>query len=148
MPYEQTGRICRLLHGLDGVDLHVRRLHGTEALSRLFRLELEMVSPVQDLDFTQIVGQTMTVEILLANDEVRHLTGIVSRFSQTGYLDDGVGYHLELVPWLWLLTRRRDCRIFQNKTVPDIVREVTAMRQPSSVSRNSRSDRPDCSSAP
>ena len=26
--------------------------------------------------------------------------------------------------WLWLLTRSADCRIFQNKTVPDIIKKV------------------------
>ena len=27
-------------------------------------------------------------------------------------------------PWLWFLTRTTDCRIFQDKTVPDIVKQV------------------------
>ncbi|MCA3801341.1 type VI secretion system tip protein TssI/VgrG, partial [Burkholderia sp.] len=34
------------------------------------------------------------------------------------------GYELIVRPWLWLATRRSDCRIFQNKTVPEIVQEV------------------------
>ncbi len=124
MAYEQAGRLCRLLHGLDDIELHVRRLQGTEAISQLFRFELELISPSPDLDFTQIIGQPMTVEIQLGDGEVRHITGIVSRFRQIGHIDEGVGYRLELVPWLWLLTRRRDCRIFQNQTVPDIIRDV------------------------
>ncbi|WP_038825311.1 type VI secretion system tip protein VgrG, partial [Pseudomonas aeruginosa] len=27
-------------------------------------------------------------------------------------------------PWLWLLTRTSDCRIFQNQKVPDIIKQV------------------------
>jgi type VI secretion system secreted protein VgrG len=29
-----------------------------------------------------------------------------------------------MVPWLWFLTRTTDCRIFQEKTVPDIIKQV------------------------
>jgi type VI secretion system secreted protein VgrG len=29
-----------------------------------------------------------------------------------------------MVPWLWFLTRTSDCRIFQNKTVPDIIEKI------------------------
>jgi len=124
MAFEQAGRICRLLHDLEGVELHVRRLQGTESISRLFSFNLELISPAGDLDFTKIIGQTISVEIQVSDSEVRYITGIVSRFSQMGVLDDGIGYQLELVPWLWLLTRRKDCRIFQNTTVPDIIRQV------------------------
>ena len=28
------------------------------------------------------------------------------------------------MPWLWFLTRTSDCRIFQEKTVPDIIKEI------------------------
>ena len=35
-------------------------------------------------------------------------------------------YHAELRPWLWILTKAADCRIFQNKSVPDIIKRVFA----------------------
>jgi len=63
MAFEQAGRICRLLHDLEGVELHVRRLQGTESISRLFSFNLELISPAGDLDFTKIIGQTISVEI-------------------------------------------------------------------------------------
>ncbi len=34
------------------------------------------------------------------------------------------GYRVSLRPWFWLLTRTSDCRIFQNHTVPDIIKQV------------------------
>ncbi|MCX6637162.1 MAG: type VI secretion system tip protein VgrG, partial [Acidobacteria bacterium] len=33
-------------------------------------------------------------------------------------------YKALVVPWLWLLTRTSDCRIFQEMTVPDIIKKV------------------------
>src|SRR5262249_27126055 len=35
-------------------------------------------------------------------------------------------YRLTVHPWLWFLTRTADCRIFQEKTVPDIIKEIFA----------------------
>ena len=29
-----------------------------------------------------------------------------------------------MVPWLWFLTRTADCRIFQNKKAPDIIKQI------------------------
>ena len=37
-------------------------------------------------------------------------------------------YETEMVPWLWFLTLFSDCRIFQNKSVPDIVQKVFSDR--------------------
>jgi type VI secretion system secreted protein VgrG len=38
--------------------------------------------------------------------------------------DRFASYRATLVPWLWFLTRTADCRIFQNKDVPTILKEV------------------------
>jgi type VI secretion system secreted protein VgrG len=48
----------------------------------------------------------------------------VSRFSQGGRDASFTSYHAEVVPWLWFLTRTADCRIFQNKKVPEIIQQV------------------------
>ncbi len=33
-------------------------------------------------------------------------------------------YYATVRPWLWFLSRTADCRIFQELTVPDIVKQV------------------------
>ena len=33
-------------------------------------------------------------------------------------------YRLVLRPWLWLLSRTTDCRIFSDKNAPEIIKEV------------------------
>ena len=33
-------------------------------------------------------------------------------------------YSATLYPWLWLMTMNSDCQIFQNMTVPDIIKKV------------------------
>ncbi len=55
--------------------------------------------------------------------------GIVTRFRQAGrvYVDGGqprTAYRAEIHPWLWFLTRTTDSRIFQDRSVPDIVKQI------------------------
>src|ERR1035441_6436667 len=71
-----------------------------------------------------VVGQDVTVRLTLASGKDRYFNGFISRFSQGGRDRDLISYHAEMVPWLWFLTRTSDCRIFQNKKVPDIVKQI------------------------
>ncbi|WP_409456851.1 phage late control D family protein [Pseudomonas sp.] len=64
--------------------------------------------------------------IALADGDTRYISAHVSDFVHTG-ADGGIAiYSAELVPWLWILSRRRDSRIFQDKTTEQIVKEVFA----------------------
>ena len=96
----------------------------TEQLGRLFSVDLELSSEDPALDFSAVVGGNATVRLELDNG-TRYWNGYVSRFVQTE-ADGTVGgkYRATLVPWLWFLTRTADCRIFQNMTVPDIIKKV------------------------
>jgi type VI secretion system secreted protein VgrG len=56
----------------------------------------------------------------------RYFSGICSRFSEGDRSDKTTMYRAELVPAFWLLTKTRDQRIFQQKSVPDILRQLFA----------------------
>lgn len=101
-----------------------RSMNGTERLSRLFRYNLTLLSEEQSINFADIVGQNLTVQLELPDDKTRYFNGYVSRFVQTRAEGDLAEYQATIVPWLWLLTRTADCRIFQEKTVPEIIKEV------------------------
>jgi type VI secretion system secreted protein VgrG len=101
--------------------LLLRRLHGEEGVSRLFRFFLDLDSEDPSLDFSKIVGKSATVTFVLADGTKRYINGIVGRFVQAGADDRFVHYHAELHPWLWLTTMSADCRIWRNKSVIDIV---------------------------
>lgn len=97
----------------------------TEQLGRLFSMELELSSEDPALDFSAIVGANATIRLELDNNKTRYWNGFVSRFVQTEADSKAGGrYRATLVPWLWFLTRTADCRIFQNLTVPDIIKQV------------------------
>jgi type VI secretion system secreted protein VgrG len=98
---------------------------GREAISRLFCYELEFLSERDDITAKEIVGQGITWSIHPGDAAPRYFHGIVSRFSSGPRHVQGLRcYRAEVVPWLWLLTRTTDCRIFQHLTVPEILKEV------------------------
>ena len=53
------------------------------------------------------------------------LNGFVKSFVYTGLEKRGLyGYKAELVPWLWFLDKRTNCRIFQNLTIQKIIESI------------------------
>jgi type VI secretion system secreted protein VgrG len=104
--------------------LRLRRMIGREELGRLFSYELELLGPDGELKLADLLGQPMTLHLTLADESVRYFNGIVSRFSRTGSSGRHAVYLATLRPWLWLLTRSTDCKIFQHMSVPDVITAV------------------------
>jgi type VI secretion system secreted protein VgrG len=100
-------------------------LRGHEAISRLFSFQVDLLAEVQrEIRFDRILGQNVTVELLLAGGEKRYFNGLVKRFSQGARDEHFLDFHAELVPKFWLLTKKVRSRIFQHLSVPDILRKV------------------------
>ncbi|MCA8257281.1 type VI secretion system tip protein VgrG [Burkholderia sp. AU31624] len=109
-------------HG-DGLKFHT--LDGSDELGRLFEFRIEALADSHSLSLKDMLGKPVTVRIEQQDLSTRYLNGIVARASLSGRRAERYyGYELIVRPWLWLATRRSDCRIFQNKTVPEIVQEV------------------------
>ncbi|HEU5072953.1 MAG TPA: type VI secretion system tip protein TssI/VgrG, partial [Polyangiaceae bacterium] len=96
----------------------------TEALGQPFEYEVDLLSTDEQIDLVQLLGQMMVVRLELPNFQTREFTGLVRRFVQVGSLGRYVRYRATLAPWLWLMSRRNNCRIFQNKTVPDVIKAM------------------------
>lgn len=100
-----------------------RRMVAAEHISQLFSFEVDLLTARPKIDYDAMLGQDMTVRLRLDSGE-RHFNGFVTSFAHTGSQGRYSLYRAVLRPWLWFLTRTRDCRIFQDMTVPDIVRSV------------------------
>ncbi|HET8932858.1 MAG TPA: type VI secretion system tip protein TssI/VgrG [Polyangiales bacterium] len=107
-----------------GDSLLLHRLSGREELSRPFAYELVLLSADPHVKASSLLGQGVTVELELAEEKVRYFHGIVSRFARGGTLGRYAVYRASVRPWLWLLSRTSDCRIFQNTTVPDVIKQI------------------------
>ena len=122
--YTQEGGLFKIDTPLGKDVLLLRGFKGTEGISRLFRFELDLLSEESSISFPDIVGTNVTISLKQPDGSYRYLNGIISRFAQQATEEQFTSYSAEMVPWLWLLTRNADCRIFQNKTIPDIITQV------------------------
>lgn len=105
-------------------DLLLDAVDGSEGISELFKFNLHMRSASTSLAPATIIGKTMTVTMSVTGGTKRYITGMVSRFIQSGYDRDFSTYEAEVVPMLWLLTLSRDRKIYQAKTVKEIIAAV------------------------
>jgi len=121
--FTQAGRALRIDTPLGEDAVLLRSISGQESVSQLFRFELELLSENEQISFDSIVGKNVTVHVESLDSE-RTFNGYISRFSQGSQDGRFTYYRAEMVPWLWFLTRTADCRIFQRKTVPQIIQKI------------------------
>jgi type VI secretion system secreted protein VgrG len=123
--YTQANRAMKVTTPLGPDTLLVVGLTGHEGLSQLFSFQLDLLAEnTKDIAFDKLLGQPVSVSLAMPGGKTRTFNGICSRFSQGGRDNTFTAYRLEMVPALWLLTRRAQSRIFQQLSVPDILKKV------------------------
>src|SRR5262249_54577857 len=123
--YVQAQRPLRVTTALGPDALLLTGFRGREALSELFEYELDLIAPTeQTVDFSRLLGQPAVVELEADVRKIRYFHGIINRFRQGGRDVKFTRYSATVVPALWLLTKRTQSRIFQQMTVPDILKKV------------------------
>ncbi|WP_295435457.1 type VI secretion system Vgr family protein [uncultured Thiodictyon sp.] len=102
-----------------------RRMTADECLSRPFEYRLDLFSEDMDIVFNDVLGQPLVVRLDLPKEEgIRYFHGLVSQFRQVRGQGRYAVYQATLRPWLWFLSRTRDCRIYQQMAVPEIVTSI------------------------
>ena len=111
-------------------DLLFKSMTATEELGRLFEFDVLAVAPSQSVVIDDMLGQPASVAVELSDGSQRHFHGLVCAMGTEGSAERTFGYRMVLRPWLWLLTRRTDTRVFQNMDLTDILKEVFAPFNP------------------
>jgi len=102
--------------------LDVRAFSVRERMSELFQANVVFQSTNQSIDFDGVIGQPASLEVRASDDVVRTYQGVASNMHQLETANGGVAtYQLEIVPTLWFATQRRNHRMFQHESDPDIV---------------------------
>jgi type VI secretion system secreted protein VgrG len=100
-------------------------MHAEEELSRLSEYQVDLLAKEDAVvEFDKVLGQNVTVKLELPSEETRFFNGFVTRIGQGGRYGRYNRVFATVRPWTWFLTRTSDCRIFQNQTVPDIIKKV------------------------
>jgi type VI secretion system secreted protein VgrG len=124
MAITQTNREVEITTPLGADELMLRDMTCSEELGRLFSIDLELVSLKESIQFEDLLGEKVSIRLNLPHDEKRYFHGHITHFSQSSNQGSFSVYQATVKPWLWFLTRTSDCRIFQHKNVPDIIKAV------------------------
>lgn len=106
-----------------GDKLVFSQMEGSDEISQCFRYELGLVGKDIDVKAEDILGTPATI-LVRTDTGKRFFHGIVAEFAFQGFREDYAYYRVVLRPWLWFLTNRSDNRIFQKKSVVEIIEEV------------------------
>ena len=131
--------------------LLLRSIKGRETLSKVYAYTIDCGTPIDsvlsqqaaaNLDLKSMIGKELTVSIQLEGmgsfvpgmvggagavnigAGAREISGIVTEAHYVGQSDQQSFYRLVLKPWVSLLEQRSDFRIFQRKTVVEIIEQV------------------------
>ena len=133
MTLTQENRVLKLTTLLGADYLLLESLDGSEGLSKLFSFDLELLHEENSdglkptaVDPHRLLGQSVTVQIKLPDKTERFINGIVNFFAQRSRNSRFTNYQARVVPHVWLLTQRQQSRIFQQQSVPNILRKVLA----------------------
>ncbi len=113
---------------IDGVELFFHRIRVEEKLNTIPEARLEFLGDSDDVTFEKLLGENLTVHFGLPDGQERRFDGVACEVSYLGRRGRYAHYRCVLRTWPWLLSLNSDCRIFQDKSVIDIVEEVCEER--------------------
>ncbi len=117
------------------------RIAGHESLARPSLYELTVLSRNNRIDAKDILG--FAFDVVIGFDDAgggahqRHCQGHAVRFVRAAAVGRYFEYHITLRSWFWLLTKRRNSRILQDKPVLEV---LDAVCNDSPISRFKKTD--------
>ena len=127
---KQDKRSVKIFSSLPEHTLLFNSMSGAERLSELYDYRLEVISEDHALALDDLLGTDLTVELELSESSAvaagnyRYFHGYVADCAHVAGTGEYAHYELSIRPWFWFLTRTADCRIFQDKSVPEIIKDV------------------------
>jgi type VI secretion system secreted protein VgrG len=121
-------RLLLITSPLGAGELIATRLGVTEEVGLPYEIDVEVQSAQHELQAKDLLTKPITVTVARKIDGApveRHFHGLVSAFQRLPPRFAGFStYRLIAVPGLWRLGLKRNCRIFHQKSVRDIVGAV------------------------
>jgi type VI secretion system secreted protein VgrG len=120
----QSQRIASFQAPCGQHDFALLSFEAEEGLSELFSYRVKAASKTENADLQAIIGERCVISVVLKDGNKRHFNGILVRAQWIGKKDDLHIYKFTLRPWLWLLSRRADCRIFKDMNAVEIIETI------------------------
>jgi type VI secretion system secreted protein VgrG len=125
MSLSQDNRRVRLTDKVGGRTLMFKGLTAFERISAPFEVKVMTLNESSaESAFDGLLGIPACVEVADQGGPVRHFHGRVAQVNYAGTDREGFLYELILRPEFWFMSHNRACRIFQDRTVPEIISEL------------------------
>src|SRR5271170_4563201 len=121
---KQAERVAEFKTPLGEDTLALIHVEGTELLGGLFEFRVEALSEQENIDFDKALGQACTLKLKAYKDKKRIFNGVMTEARWIGKIENFYHYRVILRPWLWMLGQKADCRIFLDKDVKDVIKDV------------------------
>ncbi|WP_429924924.1 type VI secretion system tip protein TssI/VgrG [Agrobacterium vitis] len=124
----QASRVLKLSSPLGEDQLLPERMTVDEGVNRLFEITLSVRAKREAVKPEELIGKLVDVSLEIRQGELdgdgvrRPFNGLVTNLSEGPPVTRGLrSYTLTIRPQLWLLSRRSDCRIWQNMTAIQVM---------------------------
>lgn len=133
--FTQESRLLRLHTPLGPDKLLVECLRGEEQVSACFSFQVSVLSTDAHIELKLLLGQPVLVELLTAIPEMiwRPFHGHVTSVECVGANGGFARYRITIEPWCAFLKPGRDSRMFQDKSVFDILDAVFGSLRPTGM---------------
>lgn len=127
--FSSASRLYELKIGEEGrqaAGLLVEAFVADEAVQEVGTRDVIALSTSAHLDLAALLGQPAALEVCLADGTRTRFAGEISDAAMLGS-DGGLArYRMRISPWLWRLGQMRNSRVWQDKSVIEIVESVFA----------------------
>jgi len=124
LTYAQKGRAISVETALGPDALLLESFEGKESIAGGFKYTLGLLAKDPGVSAAKLIRAPVTVKLAQADGSERVINGLVSRFVQLDQAEGLTVYEAEIRPWYWFLSLTSDFCIWQNKSIPDIVKAV------------------------
>ncbi|MES3021095.1 MAG: type VI secretion system tip protein TssI/VgrG [Pseudomonadota bacterium] len=138
--FSSTTRLYELTLGAAGADfgaggLLVEAFAADDQVQGVGGRDVIVLSTKAHIALAPLLGKSASVEVSLADGTRTRFTGTINEAAMLGSEGGLARYRLRLVPWMWCLSQSRNSRVWQDKSVIEIVDAVFEPYRPSAIWR-------------
>ena len=118
-----------------GAALLVEAFAADDAVQGIGARDVIVVSTDAHISLAPLLGQSASLEVSLADGTRTRFDGDISEVAMLGSEGGLARYRVRLSPWMWRLSQVRNSRVWQDKSVVEIVEDVFAAYLPLAIWR-------------
>jgi type VI secretion system secreted protein VgrG len=102
---------------------------GSEGINQTYRYQIDCLSPDGGLELKSLLGLPVVLSVADANGDAIERCGVISQAQLLGSDGGFAKYSITVEPPFALFRYRRTSRVFQDLSIPDLIKQVLAEHQ-------------------